>query len=310
MAYPEYYDILGVKTNASPDEIKKSYIRLVKKYHPDTHQGSKDSEEKLKRINEAYDVLKDLAKRAEYDYYGTEGAAETPPETEPVTDYPQPYKYTEHAPTYTAPQTSKTRFGMRFVLGKLFLLVFLVLYLIFLRSHRDPQDPDNVFKMFANSSQTVVDGSRKLMQFGISQFNKSASFQQWIADMLFDSVRRENTKLVRILLYVVPTRTRPLYLNAGDKQNHGRTLLMEAQNAEIIATLLDAGANARLTDDTGETALTLAIRRNDAVAVELLLQADPTVADYILPNGLTPMDLALKNNDTVIMTLLQMRLKR
>ena len=178
-----------------------------------------------------------------------------------------------------------------------------------MRSHRDPQDPDNVYKMFVNSSQVVVDTSRKLTQFGISQLNKSASFQQWIADMLFDSVRRENTKLVWILLYVLPTRTRPLYLNAGDKKNHDRTLLMEAQNAEIIGTLLDAGANPRLTDDTGETALTLAIRRNDAVAVELLLQADPTVADYILPNGLTPMDLALKNNDTVIMTLLQMRLQ-
>ena len=66
-----YYDILGVSPTATDDEIRKNYKRLAKKYHPDLHPDDKESEEKFKDINEAYEVLSDKTKREHYDMYGT-----------------------------------------------------------------------------------------------------------------------------------------------------------------------------------------------------------------------------------------------
>ncbi len=65
-----YYDILGVDRNASQDEIKKAYRKLVKKYHPDHNPDDKEAEEKFKEISEAFEVLGDAKKRAQYDQYG------------------------------------------------------------------------------------------------------------------------------------------------------------------------------------------------------------------------------------------------
>jgi DnaJ-class molecular chaperone len=67
MQQKNYYDILGVQESASEDEIKKAYRRLAKEYHPDKHQGDAAAEAKFKEIGEAYDVLKDAAKRRKYD---------------------------------------------------------------------------------------------------------------------------------------------------------------------------------------------------------------------------------------------------
>lgn len=61
------YEILGVNKNATQDEIKKAYRALAMKYHPDVNKDDKNSEEKLKQINEAYSILKDPQKRKEYD---------------------------------------------------------------------------------------------------------------------------------------------------------------------------------------------------------------------------------------------------
>lgn len=62
-----YYDILGVPTNASDEDIKKAYRKMAMKHHPDRNEGKKTSEEKFKQLNEAYTVLSDPYKKREYD---------------------------------------------------------------------------------------------------------------------------------------------------------------------------------------------------------------------------------------------------
>ncbi len=69
-ARQDYYDTLGVKRNASAEEIRKAYRRLARKYHPDVNPGDKAAEERFKQIQEAYRVLNDPKKRQMYDQLG------------------------------------------------------------------------------------------------------------------------------------------------------------------------------------------------------------------------------------------------
>lgn len=73
MAKRDYYDILGIRKEATDDEIKKAYRRVAKQYHPDKNNGDKEAEDKFKEACEAYEVLSDDHKRAAYDRHGHEG---------------------------------------------------------------------------------------------------------------------------------------------------------------------------------------------------------------------------------------------
>ena len=66
----DYYEVLGIKRDASQDQIKQAYRKLARKFHPDLNPGDKSAEEKFKGLQEAYDVLSDPENRKLYDQYG------------------------------------------------------------------------------------------------------------------------------------------------------------------------------------------------------------------------------------------------
>src|ERR671936_3038110 len=70
MDFKDYYTTLGVAKTATEKEIKQSYRKLARKFHPDVNPGDKSAEAKFKEINEAYEVLGDPAKRKKYDELG------------------------------------------------------------------------------------------------------------------------------------------------------------------------------------------------------------------------------------------------
>ena len=70
MSKRDYYEVLGVSKTATQDELKKAYRKLARKYHPDLNKDNEEAAEKFKECNEAYSVLSDDQKRAQYDQFG------------------------------------------------------------------------------------------------------------------------------------------------------------------------------------------------------------------------------------------------
>jgi molecular chaperone DnaJ len=75
MSKRDYYEVLGVSKSASADEIKKSYRKVAMQFHPDRNPGDKAAEEKFKEAAEAYEILSDADKKAQYDRYGHAGVS-------------------------------------------------------------------------------------------------------------------------------------------------------------------------------------------------------------------------------------------
>src|SRR5437588_12599140 len=70
MAKRDFYEILGVNKNASVEEIKKAYRKVAMQFHPDRNPGDKTAEDKFKEAAEAYEILSDPDKKAQYDRFG------------------------------------------------------------------------------------------------------------------------------------------------------------------------------------------------------------------------------------------------
>ena len=72
-----YYEVLGVRKNANQEEIKRAYVKLARRYHPDKNPGDEEAERKFREASEAYEVLSDPEKRKLYDESGVKGVRDS-----------------------------------------------------------------------------------------------------------------------------------------------------------------------------------------------------------------------------------------
>ena len=70
LAKQDYYEMLGISRDASESDIKRGYRKLAKKYHPDANPDNDEAEQKFKEVTQAYEILSDSQKRAQYDQFG------------------------------------------------------------------------------------------------------------------------------------------------------------------------------------------------------------------------------------------------
>lgn len=255
MAYPEYYNELEVSPSADMAEIKKAYRKLVKKYHPDLNPGNKTAERKLKKINEAYEVLKDFAKRAEYDYFGKQQQ-----QVQNSQQQAQTYSGTKTRKDEHFSQEKTVEISWRVLwFRRLFALCILAIYMAFLFSNADKENPYDWGKMLSNSGRLVGEKIASVKDVAVN-FNRA----DWLNKLLFKSVKHDWLFVLRSILKVSPD------VNATDEK--GYSLLMYAQSLAAAEMLREHGANLKYIAPDRETAYSQAIKNKKAEVIDFFVR--------------------------------------
>ena len=269
MSFPEYYNVLGVGVQATPEEIKSAYHEMVKKYHPDVNKNKKQATEKLKQINEAYGVLSNLAKRAEYDYLGRleEESNNTPATTSSETITPENLQKATPPQPASAPcaRTSAKKYHFHLALNRIILLSFFFVYIGFVYAHSDKEDPLNIIKTSDNIIESVKQTSRKI--------NNIYQNKTWVVYL----VENNYSFLVKNL---------PDSINLTDFYDEKKhSLLQKTQDPNMAETLINKGLDVNYRAPDGNTALLLAVKENNLPLAELLLQKGADVKGFYGTNN-------------------------
>lgn len=334
MAYPDYYDILDVKISATTAEIKRAYHKQAKKYHPDVNPNNKKAEVQFRKINEAYEVLKDAKKREDYDYFGqqeieTERVAKqkvknnfnnnsTKNEKSSEVDYADliVQNYLKHKDNET--YSNKTKNIIR-VINVIFpILVFYVYGSWMYQNIKTKNTLKPAIDIVEKDITTKVEKVNLYQQDILKKLENY--WQNWRNKALWEALK--NTDLMKIyeILQANPT-------DIDVKDINGYSLLMLTDNEEAMKILLSYAPNVNYIAPDGNSALSIAVKQNNKKIVEILLQngADANFADkisgynllmltndvkiltlllnfktnpnYIAPDGMTPLSLAAKNNN-------------
>lgn len=278
MSYPEYYNILKVSPEASPEEIKKAYHKLAKKLHPDLNKNDKQSEEQLKKVNEAYEVLKDLAKRAEYDYFGKQAleAQQKNNDITPTNEASFKKSVKKEAPMG---KFRKTLHYTTLIINQLALLTVIIGYSWLYYINIDKEEPHNVFKTLNNTADYLIQKVPEKVSAGHKLVKETYNNSSLPKKLALKLVKKGNPELLDAMQSV-------LDMNEYDE------LLENSPNAAMTKYLLNLPHDENDLLQNGDKALLEAVKRNDADSVQLLLEAG------IVPHKLKEL-LNLTENSTI-----------
>lgn len=269
MSYPEYYEILNIKPEASQDEIKRAYHKLAKKLHPDTHGNDKKSEEKLKKVNEAYNVLKDEKKRAEYDFFGKQAKEAERQSNEQTKNDPSVYEQPQPEPVIIKEQVNWWKY-LWFCINKIILLTILLAYGWLLYSNADKNEPYNVSKMLINTADYLIKEIPNKINSGVEVLHNKYKNSSMPEKLTFYLVKNGKINLLKTL-------TPMLDMKALDSSDNMHSLLMSSPNGEMTEYLLSLSQDVSYVAKDGSTALSEAIERGDSDSIVLLLRSGARV---------------------------------
>lgn len=269
MSYPEYYEILNIKPEASQDEIKRAYHKLAKKLHPDTHGNDKKSEEKLKKVNEAYNVLKDEKKRAEYDFFGKQAKEAERQSNEQTKNDPYVYEQPQPEPVIIKEQVNWWKY-LWFCINKIILLTILLGYCWLLYSNADKNEPYNVSKMLINTADYLIKEIPNKINSGVEVLHNKYKNSSMPEKLTFYLVKNGKINLLKTL-------TPMLDMKALDSSDNMHSLLMSSPNGEMTEYLLSLPQDVSYVAKDGSTALSEAIERGDSDSIVLLLRSGARV---------------------------------
>lgn len=269
MSYPEYYEILNIKPEASQDEIKRAYHKLAKKLHPDTHGNDKKSEEKLKKVNEAYNVLKDEKKRAEYDFFGKQAKEAEQQNFEQTKNDLSVYEQPQPEPVIIKEQVNWWKY-LWFCINKIILLTILLAYGWLLYSNADKNEPYNVSKMLINTADYLIKEIPNKINSGVEVLHNKYKNSSMPEKLTFYLVKNGKINLLKTL-------TPMLDMKALDSSDNMHSLLMSSPNGEMTEYLLSLPQDVSYVAKDGSTALSEAIERGDSDSIVLLLRSGARV---------------------------------